>query len=103
MKRVVLEIDLSVYPLEIVLRACHTLSAQCCVFASVAGEGTVTIELECDQLDDPAGAFRDALRDLHARAAIAAETSAICESFAAEAFGDDDEGTEQSGPIRIVR
>jgi|GEM_PF-6031721 len=99
MKRVVLEIDLSVYPLEIVLRACHTLSAQCCVFASVAGEGTVTIELECDQLDDPAGA----LRDLHARAAIAAETSAICESFAAEAFGDDEEDTQQSGPIRIVR
>ena len=107
MSRVVLTIDLAVYPLEIVLRTCHAFSARCCVFASVAEDGKVFVELEaCGEMHDLAGAFSDVLHDIHARAAIAGETTAIRESFAAEAFCEEDRFEDEDvhhGPIRIVR
>lgn len=106
-------IDLSIHPLDVVLRACHGFTANCSVFTRGAGEGQVTVELTpCDDAHagDLAGDFANALLDAHLRARIAEETRAIRELLVAQAFceadlldrrdSDSDEYEDRRGIVR---
>ncbi|HEY0156873.1 MAG TPA: His-Xaa-Ser system protein HxsD [Thermoanaerobaculia bacterium] len=107
-------VDLAVYPLEVVLRACHAFTARCYVFAHGAANGRVTVEFaardERESLRELTGAFSNALLDYHLRALIAAETGAIRELLVAQAFCEADlldrresEGDEGDDPRGIGR
>ncbi|MFP5248100.1 MAG: His-Xaa-Ser system protein HxsD [Thermoanaerobaculia bacterium] len=87
-------VDLSIYPLDVVLRACHVFTARCYVFARPTENGTVTIDFtlrdERDSLRQLAGEFSNALLDYQLRATIAAETQTIRELIVAQAFCEAD-------------
>lgn len=85
-----IEVDLSIYPLDAVLRACHRFTSRCYSVPRVAGEGLLTVELvarhQGDTLSDLQGAFANALLDAHLRTVIAEETRTIRELLVAQAF-----------------
>jgi His-Xaa-Ser system protein HxsD len=106
-------VDLSIYPLDVVLRACHAFTARCSVFARDAGDGQVSVELTPrneQPAEDLAGDFANALLDAHVRARIADETRVIRELLVAQAFCEADlldrresEGDEYDDPRGITR
>ena len=83
-------VDLAIYPLDVVLRACHLFTARCHVVPRAASDGRVDVELTArdpnDSLADLAGLFANTLLDTHLRAVIAAETRVIRELLVAQAF-----------------
>jgi len=86
-------VDLSIYPLEIVQRACHGFTGRC--FAHLARDGeSMRVQFAprdtTDELADIADRFANALLDQTLRVAIAAETSAIRELIVAQAFAEAD-------------
>jgi len=107
-------VDLSIYPLEMVLRTCHVLSSRCYVLPRVAEDGRVAVELmprkETDSLRDLAGSFANELLDSYLRGRIADETRAIRELLVAQAFCEADlldrgdaESSEYADPRGIVQ
>ncbi len=89
----VITVDLSIYPLDVVLRACHAFTARCGVFAHRADESSVAIELRPHDPNDPhdfTADFANALLDTHLRARIAEETRTIRELLVAQAFCEAD-------------
>ncbi len=88
------EVDLSIYPLDVVLRTCHRFTSRCYVIPHAAANGRVTVELiardKDDALSDLRGAFANALLDSHLRAVIAEETRVIRELLVAQAFCEAD-------------
>lgn len=87
-------VDLAFYPLELVLRTCHTFTGRCFVVPRAAGHGHVAVELtprdQDDSLRDLAGDFSNALLDCRLRALIAEETRPIRELLVAQAFCEAD-------------
>ncbi len=107
-------IDLSVYPLEVVLRACHAFTGRCYLFVRDVADGAVAVDLaprdERDSLRDLAGELSNALIDWQLRATIAAETRPIRELLVAQAFCEADlldrqasESDEYADPRGIAR
>lgn len=108
-----ISVDLTVYPLDVVLRACHAFTARCYVFARGAENGTVVVDFALrdagGSLRELAGEFSNALLDHQLRALIAAETHAIRELLVAQAFCEADlldrresESDEAIDPRRIA-
>jgi His-Xaa-Ser system protein HxsD len=89
-----IRIDLAIYPLDIVLRACHPFTARCYVFARDVEDGTVTVEFAPrnpgESLRDLAGEYSNALLDYRLRRLIADETRVIRELLVAQAFCEAD-------------
>lgn len=86
-------VDLNVYALEVVLRACHAFTRDCYVFAHDADDGKVVVDFaskEGASLRELAGEFSNALLDHALRLQIAAETQAIRELLVAQAFCEGD-------------
>ena len=111
---VVVTIDLAIYPLEVVLRACHAFTARCYVSPRAAADARVQVELTPrdagDALRDLEGELWNELLDEHLRASIAAETRAIRELLVAQAFCEADlldrsaiESDEHADPRGIIR
>jgi His-Xaa-Ser system protein HxsD len=107
-------VDLTIYPLELVLRTCHAFTARCYVSAHTAADGKVEIDLqprdERDTLRDLAGQFSNALLDARLREIIGDETRAIRELLVAQAFCEADlldrrdvESDEDADPRGIVK
>jgi len=106
-------VDLTIYPMELVLRTCHTFTARCFVSPHAVADGLLEIELiareERDSLRELAGDFSNALLDSHLRALIAGETHTIRELLIAQAFCEADlldhrdiESDESADPRRIA-
>jgi His-Xaa-Ser system protein HxsD len=106
-------VELAVYPLDVVLRACHAFTGRCYVFAHDVHNGMVIVDLASKDestLRDLAGEFSNALLDYQLRAHIAAETRAIRELLIAQAFCEADlldrrdvESDEHVDPRGIAR
>jgi His-Xaa-Ser system protein HxsD len=108
-------IDLAVYPLDVVLRACHAFTARCYVFAHDVHQGMVVVDFAArddadTSLRDLVGQFSNALLDHRLRAQIAAETQTIRELLVAQAFCEADlldrreiEGDQRADPRGIAR
>ncbi|MGH7486808.1 MAG: His-Xaa-Ser system protein HxsD, partial [Thermoanaerobaculia bacterium] len=108
-----INVDLAIYPLDVVLRACHTFTARCYVFPHVAEHGTVKVtfapRIESETIRSVAGEFTNALLDYRLRASIADETRSIRELIVAQAFCEADlldrgesESDEYADPRGIV-
>jgi len=106
-------IDLSIYPLDLVLRTCHVFMSRCYVTPHTVANGRIAVEFvardESDSLRDLAGAFSNALLDARLRAVITDETRAIRELLVAQAFCEADlldrrdiEGDEHTDPRGIA-
>jgi His-Xaa-Ser system protein HxsD len=114
-ERLTLEIDLSIHPLEIVLRTCHAFTDRCFVFIRRTGEHSCAIDLaaranDARSLREIAGSFSSALLDAHLRSIVANETKAIRELLVAQAFCEADlldrgasEADEHDDPRGITR
>lgn len=109
-----LEIDLAIYPLDVVLRACHAFTGRCYVFPRIVDSGKVSVHFAArdarEPLRDLAGAFANALLDHALRVRIANETKTIRELLVAQAFCEADlldraevEGDEYDDPRGIAR
>lgn len=89
-----INIDLAIYPLDVVLRTCHQFTSRCHVVPHAASAGHIAVEFVArdanDSLRDLAGAFSNALLDSHLRAVIADETRTIRELLLAQAFCESD-------------
>ena len=88
-----INVELAIYPIEVVLRACHAFTARCYVFAHDAHDGTVVIDFTSKEdapLRELTGEFANSLLDHSLRAQIAAETHAIRELLVAQAFCEAD-------------
>ena len=106
-------VELTIYPLEVVLRACHAFTSRCYVFAHDAHGGMVVIDFaskDAVPLRELAGEFSNALLDYSLRAQIASETHAIRELLIAQAFCEADlldrrdvESDEHVDPRGIAR
>jgi His-Xaa-Ser system protein HxsD len=112
MSSAAVEVDLAIYPLETVLRACHPFSARFHIAPRVhAGSVTVTFTPRSGEVPaELQGEFANALLDAHLRALIAAETKPIRELIVAQAFCEADlldrrdvESDEGIDPRGIVR
>jgi His-Xaa-Ser system protein HxsD len=108
-----IEVDLTVFPADVVLRTCHAFTGRYAVTPRCRGTKTMTVELEPrDGGDMPpgvAGAFANALLDQHLRGVIAEETRPIRELLVAQAFCEADlldrrdvEADEYDDPRRIA-
>jgi His-Xaa-Ser system protein HxsD len=102
-----MSVDLAVYPLAVVMRACHAFTARCHVSIRRVDAGTAIVELS---LNDIRGEFSNALLDAHLRALIAAETKTIRELLVAQAFCEADlldrreiESNEDDDPRGVAR
>ena len=106
-------VDLAIYPLATILRACHPFTARCHITPRSAEHDTVIVEFvprnAQDSLQDLPGEFANALLDSHLRILIAAETQAIRELLVTQAFCEADlldhsqsESDEYADPRRIV-
>ena len=88
------DVDLAIYPLDLVLRACHPFTARCYIVPRSVPNGRVEVEFVArdasDSLRDLAGLFANALLDTHLRAVVAEETRAIRELLVAQAFCEAD-------------
>jgi His-Xaa-Ser system protein HxsD len=107
-------LDLAIYPIELVLRACHAFTARCFISPRATANGQIVIELiardASDPLEDLAGELANALLDSRLRAIIAEETRAIRELLVAQAFCEADlldrraiESDEYADPRGIAR
>jgi His-Xaa-Ser system protein HxsD len=103
------EVDLGVYPLEVVLRTCHPFSARFHVSVKHSADATLTIGFSPAD-DRVAGEFANALLDQQLRAIVAEETKAIRELLVAQAFCEsglldrrDSESDEYADPRGIAR
>jgi His-Xaa-Ser system protein HxsD len=107
-------VDLTIYPLPVVLRVCHAFTARCYVFARRASDERIVVEVaardEREALRDLAGDFSNALVDHQLRATVADETRAIRELLVAQAFCEADlldrrdvESDEREDPRGIAR
>lgn len=90
----ILQADLTIHPLDVVLRACHALSGRCSV-ALQRGEGHIvllefTARDAADSLADLRRELDDLLLDYTLRPAIAEETRSIRELLVAQAFCEAD-------------
>ena len=87
-------IELAVYPLEIVLLACHVFTARCYVFAHDVRDGKLIVDFTArdanSSLRDIIGEFSNALLDATLRVRIAEETRTIRELLVAQAFCEAD-------------
>jgi len=110
---IAITVDLTVYRLEVVLRACHAFTGRCYISTRSAGDGALLVELaareESDSLRDLAGEFSNALIDSQLRALISTETRTIRELLVAQAFCEadlldrrDSESDEYADPRGIV-
>lgn len=109
-----INVDLSIYPLDLVLRTCHAFTSRCYVLPHVEENGRVAVEFiarkETDSLRDLAGSFANELLDSYLRRLIADETRAIRELLIAQAFCEADlldrsdaESSEYADPRGIVQ
>jgi len=109
-----MSVDLAIYPLDVVMRACHAFTARCYVFVRSVENGLAIIDFaprdEQDSLRDVAGDFSNALIDHQLRSLVAAETKAVRELLVAQAFCEGDlldrseiESDEYADPRGIVR
>jgi His-Xaa-Ser system protein HxsD len=107
-------VDLTIYPIELVLRTCHAFTARCYVQPRVTENHAIAIDFaprdERDSLRDLAGEFANALLDFRLRAIITTETQTIRELLVAQAFCEADlldrrdiEGDEYDDPRGIVQ
>jgi His-Xaa-Ser system protein HxsD len=111
-ERLSIAVDLSIYPLEIVLRACHAFTRHCYVSPRRAENGQVTIDFTPREGALPrelAGEVANALLDAQLRRLIADETRVIRELLVAQAFCEadlldrrDSEGDEYADPRGIA-
>jgi len=89
-----IDVDLAVYPIDLVLRTCHQFMSRCYVAPHATSSGHLAVEFvprdDGESLRDLAGAFSNALLDSHMRAVIAEETRAIRELLVAQAFCEAD-------------
>jgi His-Xaa-Ser system protein HxsD len=110
---VILHVDLTIYPLDVVLRACHALSGRCSVSLHRGEDSGVRLDFTprdaADPLADLAHELDDLLLDYTLRATIAEETRAIRELLVAQAFCEADlldrqlaDADEQEDPRRIA-
>jgi His-Xaa-Ser system protein HxsD len=87
-------VDLTVYSLDIVMRACHALSGRCSVAIRHGDGATVLLDFTArdggDALDDLPRMLNDILLDYTLRASIAEETRSIRELLVAQAFCEAD-------------
>ena len=108
-----MEVDLTIYPLDAVLRTCHTWTDRCYVFVRRVDATTVAIDVAARDtgrpLHDIVGELSNALLDNTLRAIVADETRAIRELLVAEAFCEadlldrrDSESDEAVDPRRIA-
>ena len=108
------DVDLAIYPLDVVLRTCHRFTSRCFIVPRAAANGRVAVEFiarhDDDSLSDLQGAFANALIDSHLRAVIAEETRTIRELLVAQAFCEADlldrrdiEGDEYADPKGIAK
>lgn len=83
-------VDLGVYSLDVVLRACHAFTARCSVFVRMGEGPTAIVDFaprdEGTALMNIASEFSNALLDYQLRAAISLETRSIRELLFAQAF-----------------
>jgi len=88
------EVDLTIYPLDVVLRACHRFTGRCYVGPRMIGDSRIAVDFvsrdAADQLDDLRDRFANELLDTQLRAVVAAETRAIRELLFAQAFCEAD-------------
>lgn len=109
-----IRVDLAIYPLEVVLRACHVFTARFYVFAHTVTEGTAIVDFALrdtnGSLPELIGEFSNALLDYQLRAQIASETQTIRELLVAQAFCEADlldrrdvESDEYADPRGIAR
>ena len=107
-------VDLTIYPIELVLRTCHAFTARCHVLPRATETNRVALDFaprdETDSLRDLAGEFANALLDFRLRSIIAAETQTIRELLVAQAFCEADlldrsdiESDEYDDPRGIVQ
>jgi His-Xaa-Ser system protein HxsD len=107
-------IELHIYPLDIVLRACHAFTDRCYVFPRDCDGDRVTIDFAPrdpqTSLRELAGEFSNELLEQQLRAAIGEETRAIRELLVAQAFCEadlldrrDSESDEHADPRGIGR
>lgn len=108
-----ISIDLAVYPLDLILRACHPFTSRCYVVPHAAANGRLAVEFiareKDDTLHDLAGSFANTLLDTRLRVVVAEETRAIRELLVAQAFCEADlldrreaDGDEAADPRGIV-
>jgi His-Xaa-Ser system protein HxsD len=108
-----IEVDLAIYPLETVLRACHRFTARYYITPRVNG-GSVIVAFSARDggavSDNLRGELANELLDAELRALIAAETKTIRELIVAQAFCEADlldrrdvESDEWADPRGIVR
>jgi His-Xaa-Ser system protein HxsD len=90
----VMEIDPAIYPLEVVLRACHVFTAHWYVVPRIGPNGQIVVELTprgpVDITRDVTGELANELLDARLRASIGEETRAIRELLLAQAFCEAD-------------
>ena len=109
-----INVDLTIYPIELVLRTCHAYTERCHVLPRARENNRVAIDFttrdERDSLRDLAGEFANALLDFRLRAIIAAETQTIRELLVAQALCEADlldrrdiESDEYDDPRGIAR
>jgi His-Xaa-Ser system protein HxsD len=108
-----IHVDLTIYPLEVVLRACHAFTAHCYVLARRDGDAVVvelTPQVDGESLRELSGEFANALLDYTLRAMVAEETRGIRELLVAQAFCEadlldrrDSESDEYADPRGIAR
>lgn len=89
-----ISVDLTVYALDVLMRACHALSGRCSVAIRRGQDARVLLDFTArdaaDALDDLPRALNDLLLDYTLRASIAEETRAIRELLVAQAFCEAD-------------
>ncbi len=86
-----IDVDLTIYPLEVVQRTAHAFSGRCFVVLERRGRMLqVQLTPRGDDAADLAARFNNALLDQSLRMAIAEETRAIRELLVAQAFAEAD-------------
>lgn len=109
---VAVEIDLAIFSIPAILRACYHFTDRCFVFVHRSGAEAVTVFLQTKSPElqgaIAAGEFSNRLVDEQLRVTIAAETGAIRELVVAQAFAEGnlldesrDEGDYQTDPLGI--
>ena len=111
---VVVDVDESIYTLEILFRACYMFTDRAYLYLRREKQGHVTVHITTkEQVDDPsrlAGEFVNELLDYRVRSLVSAESGKIRELIVAEAFAEgslldepseDDTLNQDSDPLGI--
>jgi His-Xaa-Ser system protein HxsD len=109
-----MRIEAAVYPLDVILRACHTFTARCYVLPRIADDGAIVVDFApidaADSLRTLTGEFANALLDARLRALVSRETQTVRELLVAQAFCEadlldrrDSEADESVDPRGIAR